>query len=73
MKLSTPVTLLQQSILYDTGPEIFKRSNMETAIVGLEVGTFEFDLSVTKDYSIYTLERKQPCPKKTPSQRRFLR
>jgi len=57
MKLSTPVTSWQHSILYDAEPESFKRSKIETALVGLEVGTFEFDLSVAKEYSIYTLER----------------
>jgi len=32
--------------LSNTEPESFKRSRKEAAGVGLEVGTFEFDLSV---------------------------
>jgi len=32
--------------LSNTEPESFKRYRKETACVGLEVGTFEFDLSM---------------------------
>ena len=36
-----------------TEPESFKRSRLESAGVGLEVGTFEFDLSVDILHHLY--------------------
>ena len=36
-----------------TEPETFKRSRNEAVPVGLEVGTFEFDLSVERLHQVY--------------------